>query len=190
MKTIIDYILNMIPYMLISLPPYLLIRFIILKNAKKKINYYHETALLIFIIFLVGLLSQTIIPKFEYGINGFHIIKTRIHKTNLLPFTVLFDTYKEVFINHHLNYFLINFLGNIVIFMPLGFLIPLLWKISNKKVILSGFILSLFIEICQLFLARGSDIDDLILNTLGTYLGLLLYRFLTQKYKKIVTKFK
>ena len=75
-------------------------------------------------------------------------------------------------------------------FMPFGFLIPLLWNVSNKKVIVIGFCSSLFIEFCQLFLARGTDVDDLILNTTGTILGLLLYKMLYKKSKKIMVKFK
>lgn len=75
-------------------------------------------------------------------------------------------------------------------FMPFGFLIPLLWNVSDKKVIVIGFCSSLFIEFCQLFLARGTDVDDLILNTTGTILGLLLYKMLYKKSKKIMVKFK
>lgn len=118
------------------------------------------------------------------------IVKSGVHKTNLIPFKVLFETYNEVFINGYINYFLINFIGNITIFMPIGFFIPLLWDISNKKVILIGFLSSLFIELSQLFLIRGTDVDDLILNTLGTILGLLVYGFLYKNFKDFITKFR
>ena len=190
MSSIIRYVLNMIPYMIISIPIYLIIRFIVLNKNKKKINWYREVAMFIFAIFLMGLASQTIIPKFEFGMNGFSIVKSGIHKTNLIPFKVLFETYNEVFVNGYINYFLINFLGNIIMFMPIGFFIALLWNLSNKKIIAIGFCLSLFIEICQLFLTRGTDIDDLILNTIGTILGLLLYRVLYKKVKNFMIKFR
>lgn len=188
MNSIIRYIINMIPYMIIAIPIYLIIRFITLKSKNKNINWYHETAMFIFVIFIVGLASQTIIPKFEFG-NGFSIIKNRIHSTNLVPFKVLFDTYNEVFVNSNINYFLINFIGNIVMFMPIGFFIPLLWNLENKKIIIIGFCSSLFIETCQLFLARGTDIDDLILNTIGVYFGLLVYKFFIKK-SNILIKFR
>ena len=68
-------------------------------------------------------------------------------------------------------------------FIPIGFLIKHLWNFSNKKTLILGFSISLFIEIVQLFLNRTSDIDDLILNTLGTYLGILLLN-LYSRYKK------
>ena len=40
----------------------------------------------------------------------------------------------------------------------------------------------MFIEICQLFLTRGTDVDDLILNTLGVVFGLLCYKLLYKKF--------
>ncbi len=190
MSLIIKYVLNMLPYMVISLPIYLVIRFILFKTRNKKINWYHESGLLLFILFLVGLASQTIIPKFEFGINGFSIVKNGIHQTNLIPFKVLPETYNEAFVNGHRNYFLINFLGNIIMFTPIGFFIPLLWNLSNKKIIIIGFCSSLFIEISQLFLTRGTDIDDLILNTIGVCLGLLLYNYLYKKGQKYLIKFR
>ena len=51
MKSIIGYILNMIPYMIITIPIYLIVRIIIFKTKKKKINWYHETGLFLFVIF-------------------------------------------------------------------------------------------------------------------------------------------
>ena len=117
-------------------------------------------------------------------------MKSGIHETNLIPFKVIVETYNEVFVNGYFNYFLINFLGNIIMFMPIGFFIPLLWNVSNKKVVIIGFCFSLFIEICQLFLTRGTDVDDLMLNTIGVILGLLLYRLLYKKFKSFLVKFR
>ncbi|MBQ9181932.1 MAG: VanZ family protein [Bacilli bacterium] len=190
MRTIIGYIINMLPYMILAIPIYLIVRGIIIKKHNKKINLYHELTLFIFVLFIVGLFSQTIIPKFEFGVNGFGIVKNGVHKTNLIPFRVLFETYREVFINGYIEYFLINFLGNIILFIPFGFVIPLLWNVSNRKVIVIGACISFFIEISQLLLARGTDVDDLILNTSGVILGLLLYKLLYKKNYKIMDKFK
>ncbi len=190
MRTIIGYIINMLPYMILAIPIYLIVRGIIIKKYNKKINLYHELTLFIFVLFIVGLFSQTIIPKFEFGVNGFGIVKNGVHKTNLIPFKVLIETYREVFMNGYVEYFLINFLGNIILFIPFGFVIPLLWNVSNRKVIVIGACISFFIEISQLLLARGTDVDDLILNTSGVILGLLLYKLLYKKNYKIMDKFK
>lgn len=62
---------------------------------------------------------------------------------------------------------------NIVMFMPLGFLLPLLWKAYKgpAKTALTGLCFSAGIEICQLCNRRASDIDDLLMNTLGAVIG-------------------
>ena len=80
MKIILRYILNMLPYMIIAVPVYLVIRYFIIKKRKSDVNWLRETALFIFVIFLVGLASQTIIPTFEIGMSGnITINRTRIH---------------------------------------------------------------------------------------------------------------
>ncbi len=179
MGRIIGYIVNMLPYMLIAIPIFIIARVIILKLKSNKINLKHEIVLLLFAAFLVGLASQTVIPKLDIGVNGGLTIQTRgVGSVNIIPFRFLYDTYKEVFENDNINYFLINFIGNIVMFMPIGFCLPVLWKIKGRYVILTGFLISLFIELSQLFLSRGTDVDDLILNTLGTAAGLLIYKLL------------
>lgn len=163
MKVIISYFINMIPYILIILPIYIIIRLIYLKN--RKINKKRELLLLIFIIYITGLLSQTIIPK-SGTIKGF----------NMIPFKIIIDSIIE-YNNGNIYYFIISLLGNICIFIPLGFILPLIYKLKDKQIILIGFLLSFSIEFIQIFQLRYVDIDDLILNTLGTIIGLLLYKF-------------
>lgn len=175
MDKIIYFITNMIPYSLLSAPIYIIVRLIYLKN--KEINLKREIVLFIFTLFLIALASQTIIPKIEID-GGIKIINEGGHKTNLIPLKVIKETYYEVFINKHINYFIINFLGNIIMFIPIGFLIKYLWNVEDKKVILIGSSISLFIELLQLFLQRGTDIDDIILNTIGTFIGIKLYELL------------
>lgn len=79
---------------------------------------------------------------------------------------------------------------NIILFMPLGFLLPFLWKEYNnwKRTALTGLAFSFGIEFCQLFNRRVSDIDDLLMNTLGTVIGWILWacfsRIMHLKYSK------
>ena len=72
---------------------------------------------------------------------------------------------------------IMTYVLNIIMFMPLGFLLPLIWKNFRNawKVIFMGFGLSLGIEFLQLFSLRATDIDDLIMNTIGTVLGYLIW---------------
>ncbi|MDF2510673.1 MAG: teicoplanin resistance protein VanZ [Herbinix sp.] len=73
-----------------------------------------------------------------------------------------------------------NVVGNIVMFIPLGIFLPLFKK--DKRVLVNLlfiFIVSLFVEIIQGLLSIGvSDIDDIILNCLGGWIGILGYKFL------------
>lgn len=177
MSVVSSYVANMIPYMIISIPIFILVRFILYKY-RKKVDINHEILLFIFYLFLIGLLSQTILPIN----NG----KDRI---NLIPFKIFYDTYIEL-LDGNIYYFIISFLGNIIMFIPIGLLIQLLYNLNDKKVILIGFCLSLFIEIFQLFLPRETDIDDLIFNTFGTFIGLLIYKYLYKRYKTKIDKLK
>ena len=71
-----------------------------------------------------------------------------------------------------------NVAGNAALFIPSGILLPIIYKQRNCfwKVVASGALISLFIEILQLpFPSRASDIDDLILNTIGIIAGYGIY---------------
>lgn len=87
-------------------------------------------------------------------------------RINLIPFSRQIDP--------------IGYLLNAVMFLPLGILVPLIWRKMDSlpAVLLSGFGFSALIEASQLLSIRGTDVDDLILNTLGAGLGWLLHRIL------------
>ena len=67
----------------------------------------------------------------------------------------------------------INACLNILLFVPFGFFLPILWdKFRNiKNIALMGFIATSLIEISQIFTFRTSDINDIITNTVGTIIG-------------------
>lgn len=96
-------------------------------------------------------------------------------RINLLPFVHLLDypTKGEI---------LLNLIGNTAMFLPLGIVWPLVFRQldTHRKVMAAGFGCSLCIELLQLpFFSRVSDIDDLILNTLGFALGYGIYLLVT-----------
>lgn len=77
---------------------------------------------------------------------------------------------------------IINVAGNIAVFAPFGFGLTATFQYFNARrffplaIVATGFLFSLGIEIAQLQLpSRITDIDDLILNTLGTIAGLALW---------------
>ncbi|WP_294466370.1 VanZ family protein [uncultured Anaerofustis sp.] len=74
-----------------------------------------------------------------------------------------------------------EFILNILCFVPLGFLLPMLsyYYENPRKVISFAFGLSLMIEISQLFtLYRATDINDLVTNIFGAVSGYILYKFI------------
>lgn len=70
-----------------------------------------------------------------------------------------------------------NALLNVALFVPLGFLLPLLWKqyATAKQTIVFGFAMSLAIELLQLLTFRATDINDLLTNLTGTAIGYALF---------------
>ena len=72
----------------------------------------------------------------------------------------------------------IGYLLNIIMFMPLGFLLPFIWQDCRKlgKTVLTGAAFTMMIEITQLFNYRATDIDDLTANTLGALLGYMIWK--------------
>ena len=79
---------------------------------------------------------------------------------------------------------------NIIFFVPFGFLLPTLWKNFRKflPTVFLGFLFSLIIEVGQLFTIRATDVDDLIMNTLVTILGFILFKILSIIFKKLSSK--
>ncbi|WP_101908671.1 VanZ family protein [Marasmitruncus massiliensis] len=192
MQRILEYCLHILPYFLFSFPFLFILRLLYRKRTKKwkRINFYHEAAFYLFAMFLVGLASQTILPRFEIGTAGFQIASVGIGGINLRLFQVFSDTFYEVFTNGNWNYLIINFLGNLVMFMPIGFFPPLLWKkVKLKQAAFLGFCISLLIESLQLLIARGSDVDDLWLNTLGAVMGYAVYKWLSRLVPRWTQKF-
>ena len=74
---------------------------------------------------------------------------------------------------------IVNLFGNVLMFLPLGFLPPLLWKPFQKfwKMLLWGGLIIIGVELIQLFTLVGNcDVDDLLLKLVGIALGYGLCR--------------
>ncbi len=71
-----------------------------------------------------------------------------------------------------------NLVGNVIVFVPFGFLIPYVHEWSKKfwVMLLNAFLFVLGIEVFQLFSAFGAfDVDDILLNCFGAIIGYILY---------------
>lgn len=80
-----------------------------------------------------------------------------------------------------------QYVPNIILFVPFGFFLPLLWEKYEKwsLTLLTGMLFSLAIELSQIFTYRATDIDDLLMNTLGTVAGYLVFLLVRKLFPKI-----
>lgn len=80
------------------------------------------------------------------------------------------------FSDEHTRRYLIQLALNAALFAPFGILVPMIWREFRSwgATTGAGFLTSLLIEGIQLFAFRATDVDDLIMNTLGTFAGYLL----------------
>jgi len=119
---------------------------------------------LLFIFSLIFIFRYTMLPNSSLGIG---MGKGGI---NLIPFKSLGNPLSPGFF--------INVGGNILLFLPFGLVLPLkFYNIDRMQIVtLIGLSLSIMIECIQLTMPnRWTDINDVILNTLGTYIGFRLF---------------
>lgn len=103
--------------------------------------------------------------------NPYQHVETGLERSyNVIPFKSIVDS-----LNHF--YYMVpirNLGGNILLFVPFGFALLLRFpKMKIWKGTMIGFLVSLLMELCQLKMGyRSFDVDDLILNTTGTIIGM------------------
>ena len=167
-----DYLLNT---PLLFLPVFIIL---LLVRIRASMRTHHicitkELIIFSFLYYLYQLLNHTIFPIFWFT-----------DRSTLPAFgQTLFFENQPLFLFSNFNYYsLYNIIGNLLLLFPMSFYLCLFVKrpamIKNTITI---FFLSLFIECLQLMMTyfyfgdRIFDITDLLLNTLGGFMGYLLY---------------
>ena len=167
-----NYLIKFTLVMILAVILYLIIRLAWLKKKKRIVHWNNEWARILFVSYLAALASLTIVPT----VNLFN---TEIIKQyNFIPLKTLSNQVK------YLSYAsFINLVGNIVLFIPIGFIAPSIWARFKewKNVLFLGLLVSGTIEFVQYFIGRIADIDDLIVNTLAIMLGAYIYKRLRAK---------
>lgn len=142
-----------------------------MKNeTKRKIR---RMGLLLFVIYVLLLIYFLFFSE-AYG----RVAEAeREYRYNLTPFVEIrrFWVYRD---QVGLFAFFTNIFGNVIGFIPLGFILPIIcrsWR-NGFLIILSGFGLSLCVETIQLITKVGCfDVDDMILNTVGAAVGYITF---------------
>ena len=171
MEIIKESINNMWPMLTIFLVVLASVRVAAIRSNNERLVFYKEFSNLLFIIYI--LLLYELLTRSELNhVSGY----------NLVPFTEIF----RYPIGSQNFYF--NVIGNIVMFMPLGYFLPRIAKYKKGIVYTTFecFEFSFLVEIFQLYTKKGCcDVDDIILNTLGGFLGYIVYYIcLREKIKK------
>ncbi len=130
--------------------------------------------------FTIYILMLLIFVVFKFNGDVYSVINTiRTNKdrgvgVNLIPFSTIGAYISDI--NDSVS--IINTLGNIIPFIPMGFIIPMAFPSQRNvfKTIISSLLLIFSIEILQIILFLGSfDIDDIILNLLSCIIGFMLF---------------
>jgi len=136
--------------------------------------------ILLFLYFIIVLKLTLIRRPINYFMEQLHdnyglaSVKQNIVHSNPVPFNTIIHYFSGV---ERLEFSIPNLLGNLILFIPFGFILPILNFRFNKlsKIILAALFLSLGIETIQMIGCLGQfDVDDLLLNTLGAGIGYLI----------------
>ncbi|MDE6203515.1 MAG: VanZ family protein [Lachnospiraceae bacterium] len=135
---------------------------------------------LIFFIYLLVVIKVII---FKYPLEQLREIAATWEKDVVLEgldtanFTLFKTIRMYIDYSYKLNSFE-NLVGNVVVFIPFGFLLPYVIKHGRNffVMLIHAFLFVVGIEVFQLFSAFGAfDVDDILLNCFGAVLGYLIY---------------
>ncbi len=135
----------------------------------------------LFILYIVLMLWLLFGQRMGREISGSYS-DVLLSNINLVPFATVklfLNAIHGSFSDYTVKHSMINLIGNVVMFIPLGFFIPSVFsKYSAFLKSVSVCAISIIIvEIIQLFTLLGScDIDDFILNIAGVIMGYGIYK--------------
>ena len=163
------------PFFVLSLvvvPCWLVFRLYRIRTLGQTPSFRRETVLLAFVFYLCGLVSATLTPNRGASLRAERMV---LHP-NLASLTC---SSAILPIGSSARFFcLYNARGNVLLFVPLGILIPLVWRrLGFWRGLLLAIAVSVSIEAVQYFSSawgsyRTADVNDVILNGVGAFLGL------------------
>ncbi|UZX30490.1 VanZ family protein [Lactobacillus helsingborgensis] len=153
---------------------FMVIRLIWLMTIRSRRTIKSEAAVWLFAFYLILVLMLTTFRNTYFPWN----LTFNLHRPlSEINFVFLKETWKMYHAQSRLD-FVYNSFGNVLCFVPFGFLSPFVFakKQTFGRVLLAGLIFSLFIETMQFLLETGvSDIDDVFFNSCGAAIGYFLY---------------
>lgn len=188
--SILGYFLQVVPITILVAIVYSVIRLIYLKKHSKTISWAKELLKLIFVCYVTGLINLIVMPAnfWLYVMDGIAFgwwseipSVFPFGEINLIPSLIRWLT-GELSIGSWVKHMLI---GNIAMFLPLGFLLPLVTeKVTKKNIVTIAIAVPIGMELLQLIFGRSLDVDDLICNFAGIMLGFLIVQLILKKMSK------
>ena len=160
----------------IAVPGWLVVRLYCVRTGGHTVSFGRELLLLVFVVYLSGLAAATLEPNRHShaqvaATDGIEL------RPNLASLTCSSASQPR---GSTVRAFCVrNARGNLLLFVPLGFLLPLVWRrLRFANGLLIALAVSVGIELAQ-YLSRPwsnrlADVNDVILNVLGACLGLAL----------------
>lgn len=181
LKPALEYLVEMLPSLLLSGVVFACLR----PGRRRRLaamglrsRPVREAALLLFAAFVAGLSAITMLPDHFW------------HHLVLGPPPDFTSSYTVCLELRIFSDTLFGLLGNLIMFLPLGFFPALLWRKPHwRRSAVCGFGMSFCVEFIQFFIGRSSDINDLILNTLGALCGYWLFLLLRRLAPRLSLKF-
>ena len=152
-------------------------------QIKKQKKIRSNLQKLVFVIYIAIIGKMTLIrgPVSELMDNWtYNTVLCKINTANFVPFHTI-KLYIRMLPD---TLAMLNLVGNVAGFVPLGYLVPLVFKKHSSffKTLVFGLLFILFIEIIQLLTGLGEfDVDDIILNMLGVLLGNIAYKVINTR---------
>lgn len=167
--------------------PVFFIRKYYLHKEREVFHWKYKLADVAFVFYLICLFQIT---AFRFGGLGwsFERMMNRTTRVNGMPLVEIINWIQKG-VWWHLFY---NVIGNCIWFVPLGLLLPAIYRDYRGRcgrVVFIGMVVSTLIEILQFVFCTGvTDIDDVIFNSLGTAMGYLLW-ILFDKIRRFIKGF-
>jgi glycopeptide antibiotics resistance protein len=158
----------------ITVPCWLVFRLYRLRTPGRRPAFHREILLLIFVVYLSGVAAATLLPNHNSRLAAEAAVGIDLNP-NLASLTCSSAMLPR---GSNARFFCrYNARGNILLFFPLGILLPLVWwRLRFWRGIQIAIALSSSIELVQYFsrtwINRTADVNDVILNVLGASLGL------------------
>lgn len=178
--SVLGYFFQAVPITCIVGIIYVIICVVIVKRNKLKIEWLKEIMKLLLTCYLTGLISLVILPAnfwldffdgvflgwwdemlpiFSFG--GFNLVPSLIKALS-----------GELTIGSWVKTMLI---GNIAMFLPLGFFLPFVTeRVNRKNIFVVSIAVPFIVELLQMIFGRSFDVDDLICNFIGIVAGFFI----------------